>query len=566
MTKLKIKFGIMCNKDFLFPKWQVDAIIALINHPHIECGLLIMNYDISQNNFKSRLKQLKFRSFLWQIYSYFCSRNSVADKRISLRKELSTIPKIECVIQKKGKFSEFFHEHDIDYIKNCNLDFILRFEFGIIRGDILNAATHGVWSFHHGDEKEYRGGPPGFWEIYDQRKITGSILQRLNSKLDAGTVLKKGFLETQLGVIKNRDQMFLESSKWPLQVCLELLENEQSFDNHSVSSTKSIIKIAPTNIQMIIFLIKNIINKIKKVFRMLMYVDYWNIGVVSDNPESFLVNKEKPPIQWFPLNSKEKFYADPCGVDSATGCDIFFEEYPYRDGKGVISYTNYSDGTFSKPTVVLRETFHLSYPFILEHQGEMYMVPESWQANKILLYRAVEFPKKWELTKVLIDDFAGVDSTLLKYNDIWWMFSTDRNMGSSQNLNLFYADDLFSDWIPHQSNPIKSDVRSSRSAGKPFIYKNTLYRPSMNYAEKNEGSMILNLVTHLTKKRYSEKVVKEILPYSESDFCDKTHHIFGTKNYTLVDGCKEVCILSSFSMIRHQLNLVLLRIFKYLRL
>ena len=193
------------------------------------------------------------------------------------------------------------------------------------------------------------------------------------------------------------------------------------------------------------------------------------------------------------------------------------------------------------------------------------MVPESWQASKVLLYRAVEFPKRWELTKVLIDDFVGVDSILLKHNDMWWMLTTDRNKGSSQNLNLFYADDLFSDWIPHQSNPIKSDVRSSRSAGKPFVYNDKLYRPSMNYAEKNEGSITLNLVTHLTKKRYSEIVVKEILPYSESDFHDKTHHLFGMKNYTLIDGCKEVCVLCSFSMIRHLLNLVLSRIFKFLK-
>ena len=566
MTNPKIKFGIMCNKHTSFPKWQVDAITALISHPHIECGLLIKNCEVSQNNFKSRIKQLKYRSFLWQIYSYFLGRGSVATERISLSKELSVIPEIECVVQKKGKFSEFFNENDIDHIKNCNLDFILRFEFGIIKGDILNAATHGVWSFHHGDEQEYRGGPPGFWEIYDHRKITGSILQRLNSKLDAGTVLKKGFLETQLGVIKNRDQMFLESSKWPLQVCLEILENEQFVDDHSASSTKSVIKVAPSNTQMIIFLIKNNIAKIIKIFRMLMYVDYWNIGVISDNPESFVVNNQKRPVHWFPLNSKAKFYADPCGVDSETGCDVFFEEYPYKDGKGVISHTHYSDGTFSKPTVVLREPFHLSYPFIIEYQGDTYMIPESWEANKILMYRAVEFPKKWELAKVLVDDFAGVDSTLLKHNDMWWMLSTDRNKGSSQNLNLFYADDLFSDWIPHQSNPIKSDVRSSRSAGKPFVYNDKLYRPSMNYAEKNEGSITLNLVTHLTKKRFSEIVVKEILPYSESDFHDKIHHLFGTKNYTFIDGCKEVCVLCSFSMIRHQFNLVLSRVFKFLRL
>jgi hypothetical protein len=566
MNAPKIKFGIMCNKDTTFPRWQADAITALINHEEIECGLLIKNCEGNSRKFKSRLRQLKYRTFLWQIYSYVLGRRSTATENIQLSKELSATPEMECVVKKRGKFSEYFDESDIVRIKSFNLDFILRFEFGIIKGDILDSAKHGVWSFHHGDEQEYRGGPPGFWEIHDQKKITGSILQRLNSKLDAGVVLKKGFLETQLGVIKNRDQMFRETSKWPLQVCLELLENEKFASYQSVSSTKADIKVAPTNMQMIIFIFKINIAKIEKIFRMLMYVDYWNIGVVSNNSEAFLVNKEKPPVHWFPLSSKTQFYADPCGVDSETGCDVFFEEYPYKDGKGVISHTHFSDGVFSKPTVVLREPFHLSYPFIIEHQGDVYMVPESWEANKVLLYKAVEFPKKWELAKVLVDDFAGVDSTLLKHDDMWWMFSTDRNKGSSQNLNLFYAHDLLSEWVPHHSNPIKSDVRSSRSAGKPFFYKDKLYRPSMNYAEKNEGSITLNLVTNFTEKRYSEIVVKEILPYSESDFYDKLHHLFGTKNYTLVDGCKEVFVLRSSSMVRHQINLVISRVRKFLRL
>ena len=73
---------------------------------------------------------------------------------------IKNVKKIHCKTFKKGKFSEYFTNSDINEIKNQHLDFILRFSYGIIRGKILDSAKYGIWSFHHDDEKKYRGGPP----------------------------------------------------------------------------------------------------------------------------------------------------------------------------------------------------------------------------------------------------------------------------------------------------------------------------------------------------------------------------------------------------------------------
>jgi len=85
----------------------------------------------------------------------------------------------------------YFNAEDVATINKKDLDFILRFGFNIIRGEILNAARYGVWSFHHDDERKYRGSPPGFWELYYRDPVTGSILQRLTDRLDGGIVLKR---------------------------------------------------------------------------------------------------------------------------------------------------------------------------------------------------------------------------------------------------------------------------------------------------------------------------------------------------------------------------------------
>lgn len=66
----------------------------------------------------------------------------------------------------------------------------LLFGFGFITGAILDAFEHGVLSFHHGDLREYRGMPMGFWEYVAGEDEVGVTLQRLNETLDGGEIIR----------------------------------------------------------------------------------------------------------------------------------------------------------------------------------------------------------------------------------------------------------------------------------------------------------------------------------------------------------------------------------------
>jgi methionyl-tRNA formyltransferase len=68
-------------------------------------------------------------------------------------------------------------------------DVAIRFGFGFLVGDALTAPEMGVLSFHHGDFREYRGQPMGFWEYVHGRETAGVTLQRLNETLDGGEVV-----------------------------------------------------------------------------------------------------------------------------------------------------------------------------------------------------------------------------------------------------------------------------------------------------------------------------------------------------------------------------------------
>ena len=56
-----------------------------------------------------------------------------------------------------------YSSEDIKKIKERNLDLIIRLESGILKGEIIKSSRKGIISFHHGDNKFYRGLPPGFW-------------------------------------------------------------------------------------------------------------------------------------------------------------------------------------------------------------------------------------------------------------------------------------------------------------------------------------------------------------------------------------------------------------------
>ena len=59
-----------------------------------------------------------------------------------------------------------------------------------------------------------------------------------------------------------------------------------------------------------------------------------------------------------------------------------------------------ADGRWSTPVRVLERDHHLSYPFLFEHEGVLYMVPETAQAGTVELYRCTEFPLRWRRERV----------------------------------------------------------------------------------------------------------------------------------------------------------------------
>jgi len=258
--KTLLRFGIMCN-GFTFQKWQADIIISLINN-RIQPSLLIVdNRPPEKKNLYSRIKKYPYSKLIFRIYTRYFFRPEVKNP-VNLYSQFKEINSIKCTVIKKG-FSEYFSDDDITIIKNNHLDFILRFGFNIIRGDILTVSKYGIWSFHHGNEQDYRGGPPGLWEIYRNDPVNGFILQKLTNKLDAGIILKKGFSQTIKHSWKNNiNQIYSFSTIYPLQVCNDIYNGNADYLNSPETQTNALLYKNPGNWKFFLLFLKLFWNKL----------------------------------------------------------------------------------------------------------------------------------------------------------------------------------------------------------------------------------------------------------------------------------------------------------------
>jgi hypothetical protein len=180
-----------------------------------------------------------------------------------------------------------------------------------------------------------------------------------------------------------------------------------------------------------------------------------------------------PPARPFTelADDGQRFYADPFVFEWQDRLYLFVEEYPYALGRGIISVAECrADGSIETPRAVLEAPHHLSYPQVFAHDGEVYMIPESSNADELVLYRAEHFPHAWGREAVLVKDRKLNDMTLLIRDDRFWLVGTEqRGEGSASDTMVIYsAKALAGPWSPHPLNPILVDRRAARPGG-PFI-------------------------------------------------------------------------------------------------
>jgi hypothetical protein len=312
-------------------------------------------------------------------------------------------------------------------------------------------------------------------------------------------------------VARSRDNLFAKTTEFLARALRELHRTGPAWLDRSTEKLvpgTGFPKLVPGtdySISMAKRVAQRAIEKVAKVEQWSLAFRFVDIEPWSGSLEGF--HRLAPP--------HDGFWADPFPIQRNGKSYVFFEELPTENGRAHISVVEVDrQGRASTPERVLERDYHLSYPFLVEDAGQLYMVPETAGNRTVEIYRCIDFPRKWRRERVLLDGIVAADATLHHANGRWWMFANVAVNGAEihDELHIFASDALLGDWQPHTRNPVKSDVRCARPAGRLFTQGGRLYRPSQICAPLYGSGIALNRVTRLDDDAFEEEEERRIVP------------------------------------------------------
>ncbi|MFT3910604.1 MAG: hypothetical protein QM737_14355 [Ferruginibacter sp.] len=242
--------------------------------------------------------------------------------------------------------------------------------------------------------------------------------------------------------------------------------------------------------------------------------------------------------------SKTKFQADPFVVSASGIHYIFFEELEFKNERGYVSVMEITtDGKTTVPVKIIEASYHLSFPYIFESEGVYYMIPETMEAAKVQLYVATQFPYKWELKMDLLTGIECVDTIVQKVDDTWWMFFSKKpaqHASINEEIHAYYSDELCStEWKPHPMNPVISDARCGRNAGKLSTKDGYLIRFSQYSGGYYGKAITVSKIVTLTKTDYREEIIETIYPDKRKGIYN-LHTFNATKDIMVSDALRRI--------------------------
>ena len=283
--------------------------------------------------------------------------------------------------------------------------------------------------------------------------------------------------------------------------------------------------------------------------------DVWSIGIYQGRS---ILDLRAPAAVQNPVLTREHvtdvpatFVADPFMIQVDGTWRMFFEVMNWKTGKGEIGLAESADGyTWNYQQIVLAEPFHLSYPCVFGWGGEYYMIPESYQAKSIRLYRAESFPTRWSFMANLMEGPYLVDSSIFRHADKWWVLAETNPDVKHDCLRLYYADELVGPWIEHPKSPIiKNNPTIARPAGRVVTGGDRVIRFTQDCSHSYGSEVRAFEITALTTKNYKEEMLG-LWPLLAPSGCgwnaDGMHHIdahiIGEDQWiACVDGRRKPC-------------------------
>ncbi|HEX2826105.1 MAG TPA: family 43 glycosylhydrolase [Burkholderiales bacterium] len=382
--------------------------------------------------------------------------------------------------------------------------------------EIAALVRHGVWSVTQPYSVSADAAEASFWPVYHGWAVGEAVLEETRADGSRVALATTTPATNPFSLKLNASALCWRIAALVPQTLRRLHEEgaqrlPQSTDRAPSAMRSDAPLEAPGTAALARYVARNVTRRARASAARRFMLDQWILlyrrgDALSTAPAEF--TKLVPP--------KDRFWADPHLVRRHGRYYAFIEECPFDTGKGHIAVLSLGDdGTWSAPVKVLEREYHLSYPFVFEHDGELYMVPESEANRTIDLYRCTDFPQHWEHVRTLLTDIAATDSTLIEHDGRWWLFANvvdNPGASFSDELYLFHSDALTGPWKPHRRNPIVSDARRARPAGAIMRREGRLLRPAQDCSVRYGYGVRLHEIERLDEAEYREREIERIEP------------------------------------------------------
>jgi hypothetical protein len=241
--------------------------------------------------------------------------------------------------------------------------------------------------------------------------------------------------------------------------------------------------------------------------------------------------------------AKGMWAADPFLFHHENGEYLFFECYPNSRSKAWISVARLVGNRAVLLGDALRLDYHLSFPFVFRRDQQIFMIPETHQANRVEVWRCVAFPLKWELYATALEGSSPVDTVMFEHQGSWWMLTTlSDHHAFEEHCSELYAYSIdgpeLRSVVPHKRNPVVIGSATARNAGRVMSERGRLLRPSQLNANGVYGyGLNIMEIKRLDLDDYVEIPFRTILPDFDRGLIG-CHHIDASAGRVVIDVCK----------------------------
>lgn len=259
---------------------------------------------------------------------------------------------------------------------------------------------------------------------------------------------------------------------------------------------------------------------------------HWNIAYFKSNLYQIDIKKI-----FVIKNPRNRWFADPFFIRKKKKDYIFFEDYNMIKKFGSISCVEVGkDDSLKFYKNIIKEKFHMSFPFLLNFNKNLYMIPETVENNAIKLYKCVKFPNKWVFVKDLLKDINCVDTIIFKQNKFWYLITCTMSKNNVYNVleGYYTKNPIIDNWKKIKKNPLTAEYTGERNGGLIFDKKNNIYRVGQIYLPGMYGyGFTINKLLKISKNNYSEVSMKN--NFNNLNDLKHVHTINSKNNFTVID-------------------------------